>query len=61
MMMTMIFFCLFMGTASTGVEVGIAWVGQLCQSETSSQSSSTGNTQYVAGAGVSSISKYRVE
>ncbi|ORZ11220.1 Metallo-peptidase family M12-domain-containing protein [Absidia repens] len=40
---------------ATGVEVGIAWVGQLCQSESSSQTSSTGDTQYVAGAGVSSI------
>lgn len=50
-----------MDTTSTGVEVGIAWVGQLCQSETSSQTSSTGTTQYVAGAGVSSISKSMVK
>ncbi|KAI8086477.1 Metallo-peptidase family M12-domain-containing protein [Halteromyces radiatus] len=40
---------------ATGVEVGIAWVGQLCQSEASSQTTSGGQTQYVAGAGVSSI------
>ncbi|KAI8338854.1 Metallo-peptidase family M12-domain-containing protein [Chlamydoabsidia padenii] len=40
---------------ATGVEVGIAWVGQLCQAETNSQATSTGGTQYVAGAGVSSI------
>ncbi|CAO3644307.1 unnamed protein product [Cunninghamella blakesleeana] len=39
---------------ATGIEVGIAWVSQLCNSDLSTQTSS-GSTEYVSGAGVSSI------
>ncbi|CAO3624212.1 unnamed protein product [Cunninghamella echinulata] len=40
---------------ATGIEVGIAWVSQLCNSEVNTQTGSSGNTEYVSGAGVSSI------
>lgn len=41
---------------SSGVEVGIAWLRQLCTHTVSRQQSQEG-TQYVSGTAVSSISK----
>ena len=41
---------------STGTQVGIAWLKQLCQYKASLQSQG-GQQQYVSGTGVSSISK----
>lgn len=41
----------------TGVEVGLAWLKQLCKTGTTTQISSEGRTQYVSGAGVSAVSK----
>lgn len=43
---------------STGVEVGLAWLKQLCNSGASTQKTASGKTQYVSGAGVSAISKF---
>ena len=42
----------------TGVEVGLAWLKQLCNSGAELQISSEGKHQYVSGAGVSAISKF---
>ncbi|CAG8565711.1 12531_t:CDS:10 [Cetraspora pellucida] len=45
-----------MSKCNTGTKVGIAWLGQLCQTSASSQSNGTGQA-YVSGAGVSTIVK----
>ena len=42
---------------STGVEVGLAWLQQLCNTKATLQTSTNGKQQYVSGAGVSAISK----
>lgn len=44
---------------STGVEVGLAWLKQLCNTEAHAQINSDGKKQFVSGAGVSAISKSR--
>lgn len=43
---------------STGVEVGLAWLKQLCNTDATTQKSKDGKQQYVSGAGVSAISKF---
>ncbi|CAG8627135.1 6542_t:CDS:10, partial [Dentiscutata heterogama] len=45
-----------MSKCNTGTKVGIAWLGQLCQTSASSQSNGTGQA-FVSGAGVSTIVK----
>ncbi|CAG8608434.1 3568_t:CDS:10, partial [Scutellospora calospora] len=40
---------------NTGTKVGIAWLGQLCQTSATSQNNGTTGTAYVSGAGVSTI------
>lgn len=45
---------------STGVEVGLAWLKQLCNTEATAQINSDGKKQFVSGAGVSAISKSRL-
>ncbi|RUS21904.1 Metallo-peptidase family M12-domain-containing protein [Jimgerdemannia flammicorona] len=41
----------------TGVKVGIAWLGMLCQTQATVQQDSDGLTEYVSGTGVSSITR----
>ncbi|KAG0249104.1 hypothetical protein BG011_009578 [Mortierella polycephala] len=45
-----------MTKCNTGPVIGIAWTKALCQMSAQSQSTDTGQTQFTAGAGVSSIS-----
>lgn len=40
----------------TGIEVGVAWLGKLCDKDATAQTTS-GKTDYVSGTGLSSISK----
>ncbi|KAL9557529.1 hypothetical protein MBANPS3_001336 [Mucor bainieri] len=44
-----------MTNCATGVEVGLAWLKQLCNTEAHAQVNSDGKKQYVSGAGVSAI------
>ncbi|KAI8368020.1 Metallo-peptidase family M12-domain-containing protein [Choanephora cucurbitarum] len=46
-----------MTNCPTGVEVGLAWLKQLCNSGAELQISSEGKHQYVSGAGVSAITR----
>ncbi|KAI8987454.1 Metallo-peptidase family M12-domain-containing protein [Mycotypha africana] len=46
-----------MTKCATGVEVGLAWLNQLCNTGLSTEVSSEGKTLYVSGAGVSSITR----
>ena len=39
-------------TCNTGAEVGLAWLGQLCNNQATSQSDTSGSTQTVTGANV---------
>lgn len=43
----------------SGIEVGVAWLGKLCDKEATAQTTS-GQTQYVSGTGLSSISKFQM-
>ncbi|KAF7728028.1 hypothetical protein EC973_006793 [Apophysomyces ossiformis] len=44
-----------MTSCASGVEVGVAWPSTLCTTKAKSQPARTGGTEYVSGAGVSSI------
>ncbi|OZJ06254.1 hypothetical protein BZG36_00797 [Bifiguratus adelaidae] len=41
----------------TGVKVGIAWLGQLCQTTATLQQASDGSQEWVSGTGISSINR----
>jgi hypothetical protein len=41
-----------LSTCNTGAEVGLAWLGQLCNSGTTTSQDTSGNTQQVSGANV---------
>jgi hypothetical protein len=42
---------------SAGLEVGLAWLNQLCNYKVDKQNADNGKKQYVSGTGVTSISK----
>ncbi|KAI8087346.1 Metallo-peptidase family M12-domain-containing protein, partial [Thamnidium elegans] len=46
-----------MTNCPTGVEVGLAWLKQLCNTNANTQKSKDGKVQYVSGAGVSAITR----
>ncbi|KAI8977943.1 Metallo-peptidase family M12-domain-containing protein [Pilobolus umbonatus] len=46
-----------MTKCSTGVKVGIAWLGQLCETRVSQQIEEDGSFEWVSGTGVSSITR----
>ncbi|GAA5800282.1 hypothetical protein HPULCUR_005708 [Helicostylum pulchrum] len=46
-----------MTNCPTGVEVGLAWLKQLCTTSASTQKTKDGKLQYVSGAGVSAITR----
>ncbi|CEP15429.1 hypothetical protein [Parasitella parasitica] len=46
-----------MTNCATGVEVGLAWLKQLCNTEATVQISSDGKEQFVSGTGVSAITR----
>ncbi|ORY90345.1 Metallo-peptidase family M12-domain-containing protein [Syncephalastrum racemosum] len=46
-----------MTKCSTGVKVGIAWLSQLCETQVSQQIEENGSSEWVSGAGVSSITR----
>ncbi|KAG2207169.1 hypothetical protein INT47_012222 [Mucor saturninus] len=46
-----------MTNCPTGVEVGLAWLKQLCNSGANIQKTPSGKAQYVSGAGVSAITR----
>ncbi|OAD03386.1 hypothetical protein MUCCIDRAFT_143452, partial [Mucor lusitanicus CBS 277.49] len=46
-----------MTNCATGVEVGLAWLKQLCNTEAHAQINSDGKKQFVSGAGVSAITR----
>ncbi|KAI7902272.1 Metallo-peptidase family M12-domain-containing protein [Cokeromyces recurvatus] len=46
-----------MTKCSTGVKVGIAWLGQLCETQVSQQVEDDGTFEWVSGTGVSSITR----
>ncbi|KAL7319325.1 hypothetical protein PS15m_002474 [Mucor circinelloides] len=46
-----------MTNCATGVEVGLAWLKQLCNTEATAQINSDGKKQFVSGAGVSAITR----
>lgn len=50
--------CHYLNTwCSIGLEVGLAWLGQLCNTGLSKQEDDFGKMRYVSGVSVSSISK----
>ncbi|KAK4516029.1 carnitine O-acetyltransferase yat1 [Mucor velutinosus] len=46
-----------MTNCATGVEVGLAWLKQLCNTEAHAQANADGKKQFVSGAGISAITR----